>query len=138
MTTGLGTLLPGGDPTRDVVLALGVLLAAGAVAALLWRTPPLGPARAAGLALLAVALLLPVVQPWYVLWGVLPLAAAAGPLLSASVAALCVVLCLLVLPSGRNLVRPPFYGLPTLLAVSAAVLVWRGRSDAINVEPCRL
>jgi hypothetical protein len=128
MTTGLGTLLPGGDATRDVVLGLGALVAVAVLGVLLWRTPSLGPARAAGLALLAVALLLPVVQPWYVLWGVLPLAAAAGPRLSAAVAALCVVLCLLVWPSGRNVIRPPLYGLPTLLAVGAAVLVWRSTS----------
>ena len=134
MTTGLGTLLPGGDAARDVVLALGALVAVGVVAALLWRTPSLGPARAAGLALLAVALLLPVVQPWYVLWGVLLLAAAAGPRLSAAVAAMCVALCLLVWPSGRNVIRPPLYGLPTLLAVGAAVLVWRAEGASQDAE----
>lgn len=135
MTTGLGTLLPGGDAVLEVVLGLGALSAAVVLAVLLWRTPALGAARAGGLALLAVAVLLPVVQPWYVLWGVLPLAAAAGPRLTAFVAGTCVVLCLLVWPSGRNVVRPPLYGLPTLLALGAGALVVRaGRHPAIDVE----
>ena len=125
VTTGLGVLLPGGAAALDAALVAGVLVGAGTAAGLLWRTPRLGAPLAAGLALLAVGLLLPVVQPWYVLWGVLPLAAAAGPRLAAAVGALCLVLCLLVWPSGRSVVRPPLHGLPTLLAVAAAAQVWR-------------
>jgi hypothetical protein len=117
-TTGLGTLLGLLEP----VLLLGLLAGAAVAAGLLWRVRgPLG----LGLALLAVALLLPVVQPWYVLWGVLPLAAAAGPRLAAAVGAGSLVLALLVQPSGRSVVRPPLYGVPTLLAVAAAVVVHR-------------
>jgi hypothetical protein len=112
VTTGLGLLLPGGAAALDAALVAGVLVGAGTAAVLLWRTPRLGAPLAAGLALLAVGLLLPVVQPWYVLWGVLPLAAAAGPRLAAAVGALCLVLCLLVWPSGRSVVRPPLHGPP--------------------------
>ena len=125
--TGLGVLLPG--DALDPVLLVGLLLAVGVVAALLWRTPSLGAVRACGIALLAVSVLLPVVQPWYVLWGVLPLAAVARPRLAAAVGAGCLVLALLVWPSGRSVVRPPLYGLPTLLAVAAAGLAWRGYRD---------
>jgi alpha-1,6-mannosyltransferase len=124
-TTGLGVLLPGGDAVLEVVLALGVLVAAAVAGVLLLRTPALGPVRAAGLALLAVSLLLPVVQPWYVLWGVLPLAAVLRGRQAAAVAALCLVLALLVWPSGRSVVRPPLYGVPTLLAAGVAVVVLR-------------
>ena len=124
-TTGLGVLLPGGDAVLDAVLLLGLLAGAGVAAWLLWRTPSLGPVQAAGWALLAVALLLPVVQPWYVLWGVLPLAAVVRGRQAAALGALCLVLALLVWPSGRSVVRPPLYGVPTLLAVAAAVAVWR-------------
>lgn len=131
--TGLGTLLPGGSAMLDVVLLVGLLLAAGVVAAVLWCTPRLGAVRAAGLALLAVAVLLPVVQPWYVLWGVLPLAAVAGPRLAVGLGAGCLVLALLVWPSGRSVVRPPLYGLPTLLAATAAVAVGR-RHGTVDVE----
>jgi alpha-1,6-mannosyltransferase len=121
--TGLGVLLPG--DALDAVLLAGLLLAVGVLAGLLWRTPSLGAVRACGLALLAVAVLLPVVQPWYVLWGLLPLAAVAGPRLAAGLGAGCLVLALLVWPSGRSVVRPPLYGVPTLLAVAAAAVVWR-------------
>lgn len=120
VTTGLGTALG----AVDVVHALGLLAGAATAAVLLWRAPR-GPVRALGLALLAVALLLPVVQPWYVLWGVLPLAAVAGPRLTAALGAGCLVLALLIAPSGRHVVRPPLYGVPVLLAVAAAALVLR-------------
>lgn len=130
-TTGLGVLLPG--DAFDVVLLVGLLLAVGVVAALLWRTPSLGPVRAAGLALLAVAVLLPVVQPWYLLWGVLPLAAVAGPRLATGLGAGCLVLALLVWPSGRSVVRPPLYGVPTLLAAAAMITVGR-RHGSLDVE----
>lgn len=130
-TTGLGVLLPG--DALDAVLVVGLVLAVGVVAALLWRTPSLGPVRAAGLALLAVAVLLPVVQPWYVLWGVLPLAAVAGPRLAAGLGAGCLVLALMVWPSGRSVVRPPLYGVPTLLAAAAAIGVAR-RHGTLDVE----
>jgi hypothetical protein len=33
------------------------------------------------------------------------------------------VLCLLILPSGRHLIRPPLYGVPMVLAVGAAAAV---------------
>ncbi|MCW2681378.1 MAG: hypothetical protein JWM62_2779 [Frankiales bacterium] len=127
-TTGLGTLLGQLDP----VLALGMLVGAAIAAVVLWRVRgPLG----LGLALLAVALLLPVVQPWYVLWGVLPLAALAGPRLAAAVGAGCLVLALLVWPSGRSVLRPPLYGVPTVLAVAAATFVLRtGRLVPADVE----
>lgn len=131
--TGLGVLLPGGDATLDAVLLVGLLLAVGVVAGLLWRTPSLGPVRAAGLALLAVSVLLPVVQPWYVLWGLLPLAAVAGPRLAAGLGAGCLVLALMVWPSGRSVVRPPLYGVPTLLAAAAAIAAGR-RHGTVNVE----
>ena len=121
-TTGLGVLLPG-EAALDVVHALGLLAGAGVAAAVLWRVRD--PVRGTGLALLAVALLLPVVQPWYVLWGVLPLAAVARPRLAAALGAGCVVLALLVLPSGRHVVRPPLYGVPMLLAVAAAAATYR-------------
>jgi alpha-1,6-mannosyltransferase len=125
VTTGLGVLLPGGDETLEGVLGLGLLAGAALAAVALWRTPALGPVRAVGLALLAVSVLLPVVQPWYVLWGVLPLAAVAGPRLTRGLAALCLVLALLVWPSGRSVVRPPLFGLPILLAAAAAVTAAR-------------
>ncbi|MFC4034097.1 polyprenol phosphomannose-dependent alpha 1,6 mannosyltransferase MptB [Streptomyces polygonati] len=53
---------------------------AGALIAMpfwLWRMPRLGPERALGVALLTVVVLAPAVQPWYFLWGLLPIAVTA-------------------------------------------------------------
>jgi alpha-1,6-mannosyltransferase len=152
VTTGMGVLLPGGDRTLDVVLLLGLLAGAALAALALWRAalpaaggPPATPGdrsagavHGTGAALLAVALLLPVVQPWYVLWGVLPLAAVARPRLAAALGAGCIVLALLVLPSGRHVVRPPLYGVPMLLAVAAATATYRGWRVAETAAPTAL
>jgi len=123
--TGLGVLLPGGDLTLDAVLAVGLLLAVVLGALLLLRADRLGPVRALGLTLLGVSLLLPVVQPWYVLWGVVLLAAVSSARVAAALGVACLVLVLLIAPSGRNVIRPPLYGVPMLLAVVAGAVVLR-------------
>jgi hypothetical protein len=144
--TGLGTAVG----ALDAVLAAG-LAAAGLLAALLWvaasrpgsaadvggarREPGAAlrrgePVQALGLTLLVGALLLPVVQPWYPLWGVVLLAAVTGPRAAAALGALCLVLCLAVGPDGRHVVRPPLYGLSTVLALAVAALVLRRSSSA--------
>ena len=124
--TGLGVALPG--DVVEPVLAAGLLLAAVVGLVLLLAADRLGPVRACGLLLLAVSLLLPVVQPWYVLWGVVLLGATSSARVVAGLGAACVVLVLLVAPSGRSVVRPPLYGVPTLLAAAVAGCVWRGRA----------
>ena len=124
--TGLGT----------AVGALDAVLLAGSVAGGLLCLALLGlaavgrldPLLALGLALLGVGVLLPVVQPWYLLWGVCVLAARVGPRGAAALGAASLVLCLAIAPSGRHVVRPPLYGLPTLLAGAAAVAVLRART----------
>jgi alpha-1,6-mannosyltransferase len=89
---------------------------------------PASPRRAVhalGLALLAVVLLSPTVLPWYVLWAVVPLAAAGSARTATSLGAGCAVLCLTTWPSGRSVVRPPLYGMPTLAAAAVAALALR-------------
>ena len=124
--TGLGT----------AVGALDAVLLAGSVAGGLLCLALLGlaavgrldPLLALGLALLGVGVLLPVVQPWYLLWGVCVLAARVGPRGAAALGAAGLVLCLAIAPSGRHVVRPPLYGLPTVLAGAAALAVLRART----------
>ncbi|MEU8827640.1 polyprenol phosphomannose-dependent alpha 1,6 mannosyltransferase MptB [Streptomyces sp. NPDC048636] len=80
--------------------ALGLLATAAAVA-VVWLRPPRGPLYALGLSLTAVALLGPALRPWYVLWGLFLLAAAApAGAVRRAVAAGSGVLALAVLPSG--------------------------------------
>ncbi|MEV7242218.1 polyprenol phosphomannose-dependent alpha 1,6 mannosyltransferase MptB [Streptomyces sp. NPDC093248] len=79
---------------------LGLVATAVAVTLIWLRLRPL-PVYALGLSLLAVAVLGPAIRPWYVLWGLF-LIAAAAPSTSVRhrVAALTGVLALAVLPSG--------------------------------------
>ena len=132
--TGLGQAVG----ALDAVLAAGLVLAALLCTGLLLAAPRLGAVRALGLLLLGVSLLLPVVQPWYVLWGVCLLAATASPRTAAALGAGCLALCLLVAPSGRSVVRPPLYGVPMVLAAAAVALVHRaGRGVGVDVEADR-
>jgi alpha-1,6-mannosyltransferase len=129
-TTGLGLAVGElADGGLHVVQFLGVLAGLAVSAVLLLRADRVGPVRALGLALLAVVVLGPTVQAWYLLWGLVLLAAVIGKRTATAFAATCVVLCLLVLPSGRHLVRPPLYGVPALLAAAAAVLVVRRTAE---------
>jgi hypothetical protein len=78
---------------------LAVALAAGL---LLWlRRDELGPVYALGLGLGALVLFGPAIRPWYLLWGLVPIAAAAadGPVRRFAALA-CAVLALIILPDG--------------------------------------
>ncbi|MFC3502633.1 polyprenol phosphomannose-dependent alpha 1,6 mannosyltransferase MptB [Micromonospora krabiensis] len=66
-----------GDGPMRLCLALGLVAALAAAGTAWWRRRRLGPAYAVGLALAAVALLGPATRPWYALWGLVLIAAAA-------------------------------------------------------------
>jgi alpha-1,6-mannosyltransferase len=128
----LGVVDTPGEVTRWVfALSFGV---AGLVAlTLLLRAHHLGPMRALGLAMVAVVAIAPVVQPWYLLWGLVLLAAVGGERVLLALGALSVVLCLTLLPDGRSLIRPPLYGAPLLAAIGFAVFEVR-RSAHVVLE----
>ena len=77
-----------------------------------------------GLTLLAVAALGPVIQPWYVLWGLVPLAAVASTRLRPALVWTSAGLCFLVLPNG-SAVADVFQ--VAFLATTAIVFVVGGR-----------
>ena len=119
--TGLGTAVGALDAVLVAgAVAAGVLSVVLLALAVVGRVDPLG---GLGLTLLAASALLPVVQPWYLLWGVCVLAARVGPRAATALGAASLVLCLTIAPSGRHVIRPPLYGLPTLLAGAVAVVV---------------
>lgn len=108
---------------------LGLALTSVLVAAIWWRLRP-RPVYALGLSLAAVAAFGPAIRPWYVLWGLFLIAAAAP---SASVrrrtAAVTGVLALATLPSGG-----PADTDQLVLAVSggvlAVVVLWQAHQTA--------
>ncbi|MFJ3581369.1 polyprenol phosphomannose-dependent alpha 1,6 mannosyltransferase MptB [Streptomyces sp. NPDC090127] len=70
---GLGLLLADDpDPVKGLVQKLGLAVAVALVLALAWRSwqGRIDPVRGLGLALVALVALSPMVQPWYLLWGV--------------------------------------------------------------------
>ena len=131
----LGLVESPGVVTR-VVLAAG-LVGAGLIALwLMLRASRLGPLRALGLALIAVVALAPVVQPWYLMWGLVLLAAVGGEKVLLALGALSLALCLSLMPNGRSLIRPPLYGLPVLAAGAlAAFEVRRSTRRALEQQP---
>jgi alpha-1,6-mannosyltransferase len=123
-------------PETVVRVVLAVALALGGIVALvlLLRSHRSGPVRALGLSLVAVVALAPVVQPWYLLWGLVLLAAVGGEQVTLALSAISVALCLSLLPDGASLLRPPLYGVPILLAVGIAALEVRRAARRV-LEP---
>jgi len=97
--SGLGAgLRPGSAVSVTRLVGLGAALAVAGL--LLASRGRRSSAAGVGLTLLAIVALGPVVQPWYLLWGIVPLAAAdPGPLRSILVW-ISAGVCLLVVPNG--------------------------------------
>ena len=77
---------------------LAMLVGAGLVCAHRTR---LGPLRGLGIVLVAVVAFGPALRPWYAIWGLVPLAVAAGQRwVRRSAAVCCAVLAVVVLPDG--------------------------------------
>ncbi|GAB3066477.1 polyprenol phosphomannose-dependent alpha 1,6 mannosyltransferase MptB [Micromonospora schwarzwaldensis] len=135
------------EQARHVVWLVGLVIAAG-VCLLLWRrSERIGPVAALGCCLGVVVLASPVVHPWYLLWALLPLAAAArGTAARRWVAAGSVGLVLLVLPGGVQPSLPAVLGAllgTTAVVVAAAVaqllqqhVSQRLAADAVELTAC--
>jgi alpha-1,6-mannosyltransferase len=124
---GLGDLAPLAVPAWHV---LGLVATAVAIAAIWLRRPRFSPVYALGLSFAVVVVLGPAIRPWYALWGLFLLAAAAP---SASVrhrlAAVTGVVALLAMPNGL-----PAGAEELILAVSggvlAVVVLWQAHQAA--------
>ncbi|MFG2887638.1 polyprenol phosphomannose-dependent alpha 1,6 mannosyltransferase MptB [Streptomyces sp. NPDC048297] len=113
------------------------LAATAVVVLLIWLRLRLRPVYALGLSLLTVAVFGPAIRPWYVLWGLFLIAAAApNTSVRHRVAALTGVLALAVLPSGG-----PADASQLVLAVSGGVLgvvvLWQAHLTAQAPAPGR-
>lgn len=104
------------------VTGLGAAAVAGVW--LLLNSDKVGALRAMGLTMLLVALLGPVVQPWYLSWGLILLAPVAGRKIRAVIIGLSISSAFLGLPGGRQLVSDLLHANP--LTVAFALLVCLG------------
>ncbi|WP_406061693.1 polyprenol phosphomannose-dependent alpha 1,6 mannosyltransferase MptB [Streptomyces sp. NBC_01077] len=124
---GLGLLFGDDpDPVKAVVQKLGLLVAVGIIVVLAWRAwrGALDPVLGLGLSLVALVALSPMVQPWYLLWGTVVVAAVAwrgrvGQVLAVFSAALVYETAL----SGRT----PWYGFVVAGVVLGLGLWWLRR-----------
>ncbi|WP_040809299.1 polyprenol phosphomannose-dependent alpha 1,6 mannosyltransferase MptB [Nocardia concava] len=123
--TGFGGVLLGlGDHTTaliDITRPIAEAVAALVVVRMLiatW-TGRLLPVGALGVALVAVVMLFPVVQPWYLLWAIVPLAAWANrPAFRVPAVVISVIVSLLVMPRGAD-----FYVFQIVESAIATVIV---------------
>ncbi|MFE6686272.1 polyprenol phosphomannose-dependent alpha 1,6 mannosyltransferase MptB [Streptomyces sp. NPDC057743] len=132
-----------GTQTAALTVVRGVGLLAGAGVVVFWvrRAPRVGVEYAVGMALLGLVVSAPVVQPWYLLWGVVPLAAVAWPLLARTwVKAATVVMVLVTLPSGQNPERAYLLAAVTgvlLVAAVCAARAWRAGRMCVPTAAAR-
>ncbi|WP_282778160.1 MULTISPECIES: polyprenol phosphomannose-dependent alpha 1,6 mannosyltransferase MptB [unclassified Nocardia] len=125
IATGFGGVLLGlGDHTTAVLSItrpIAATLAAVVIVRMLFATwtGRLHAVGALGVSLGALVLLFPVVQPWYLLWAIVPLAAWANrPAFRVPAIALSVVVSLLVMPRGAD-----FYVFQIVQSAIATVIV---------------
>jgi len=133
--TGIGMLLSGALHTVGLTAVpmatvlsgtrvLGLSAAAALSFYLLLRSDRFGAVRAMGIGMLLFVVLGPVVQPWYLTWGVVLLAPVATGKLRAVLVALSALAPFIGLPGGRTLLDELIHYNP--VAVAAALLVLLG------------
>jgi hypothetical protein len=132
----------GVEQTRHGVWLVGLVVAAGLCVALWRRTDRHGPVATLGLCLAVVVIAGPVVHPWYLLWAIVPLAAAARSTVTRRVVAVgSTALVLLVLPGGVQPSLPALVGgllgtVPVLVVAAAFTCLRRRRVSApLAAEP---
>ena len=100
----------------SVTRLLGLAGAAGASAYLLWHSDRIGGLQALGLSLLLFVVLGPVVQPWYLTWGIILLAPVAEGRLRSVLIGLSVASPFIGLPGGRTLLDQLIHANPLAVA----------------------
>jgi alpha-1,6-mannosyltransferase len=144
--TGVAHLLHLGISVSGVLSVtrfLGLLGAAASAVWLLLNSDRIGTLKALGLTLLLFVLLGPVVQPWYLSWGLILLAPVALGQLRSLVIGLSMVTAFIELPGGTQLVSTLLHGDPLLIVLTMLwILVvmtvplssWDQRRPGVGVE----
>ena len=109
----------------NLVRTAGALTTVVGVAYLLWRAPKIGTVRACGFALALVVALGPIVLPWYVLWGLIVLAAVGRRIERGFAIFASVVLSVVVQPSGSSMPDWVLMAAVVSLTVLALAIAWR-------------
>ena len=107
----------------SVTRTVGLVIAGGIIAWLLFNADRIGWLKALGLSLLALVVLGPVVQPWYLCWGLLLLAPVATGRLRTWVIVLSLISPFLGLPGGQQLL-PAIVHAPMLETGAVLLLLW--------------
>lgn len=124
LATGLAHLVHvdvGVGGVLSVCRFLGMMGAAVSAVWLLLNSDRIGTLKALGTTLLLFVLLGPVVQPWYLSWGLILLAPVALGQLRSLVIGLSMVTAFIELPGGTQLVTTLFHGDPLLIVLT---LLW--------------
>ncbi len=121
----IGLLLGLGDHTQavlDVMQPVGTLIGSVIAIAIMWQCwqRRINPVLGLGMAMGAFVLLSPVIQPWYLLWAALPLAAAtADPRYRTVTIWLTVLFSVTIMPNGATI---PAYVIVQAVIVAAVVV----------------
>lgn len=124
---GIGQYLGLGDHTEQIlaIVQTAALMTAGAFTVRMLfavRSGRINPVGGLGVSMAAIVLCFPVVQPWYVLWALVPLAAWASRMaFRGPVVAVSAVLACFTLPPGAGL--PPFVTVQAWAATVVAVAI---------------
>ena len=100
---------------------LGVIVAVGLGVWLLLRSDRIGALRAMGLTMLLIVALGPVVQPWYLSWGLVVLAPVATGKVRTLIVGSSIAAAFIGLPAGRQLLYDLFHADPLTVAVALLV-----------------
>jgi alpha-1,6-mannosyltransferase len=127
----------------SVARFLGLLAAAVAAVWLLLNSDRIGTLKALGITLLLLVALGPVVQPWYLSWGLLLLAPVALGRLRSLIIGLSMVTAFIELPGGNALVHSLIHGDPLeivltllwiLFVLTVPLATWE-RQPSVEVAP---
>jgi hypothetical protein len=118
---GLGVSSPA---VLSVTRVIGLFAAAGSAVYLLWNADRIGSLKALGFSMFLFVVLGPVVQPWYLTWGLILLAPVAVGWIRGLIIVSSVISPFIGLPGGRTLLDELIHANP--LAVAAALVVLLG------------
>ena len=120
-TVGIGVSLAG---VLSLTRVVGFAAAAGLAVYLLWNSRRFGGMWALGLSMLLFVLLGPVVQPWYLTWGIIILAPVAAGRLRSVLVVFSAAVPFIGLTGGRTLISELLRANPAAVVVSVAVLAF--------------